>query len=70
MKNISEQQFNELSKQAYIDSINSRQANIDKYRNKTDPILQQNDYYVSKQYNIILNLQFAIIKNALESSTN
>jgi hypothetical protein len=49
MKNISEQQFNELSKQAYIDSINSRQANLDKYRNKTDPILQQNDYYVSKQ---------------------
>ena len=67
MKNISEQQFNELSKQAYIDSINSRQANIDKYRNKTDPILQQNDYYVSKQYNIILNLQFIIIKNVLES---
>ena len=70
MKNISEQQFNELSKQAYIDSINSRQANIDKYRNKTDPILQQNDYYVSKQYNIILYLKFTIIKNVLESSTN
>ena len=49
MKNISDQQFNELGKQAYIDSMNSRQANIDKYKYKSDPILQQNDYYVSNQ---------------------
>ena len=47
MKNIPEQTFNDLGKQAYMDSLNSRQAIIDKYRNKTDPILQQNDYYVS-----------------------
>ena len=62
MKNISEQQFNELGKQAYIDSINSRQANIDKYKYKSDPILQQNDYYVSIK-NIISKI------NILESST-
>ena len=49
MKNISDQQFNELGKQAYIDSMNSRLANIDKYKYKSDPILQQNDYYVSNQ---------------------
>ena len=47
MKNISEQQFNELSKQAYLDSSNSRKANMDKFNYKSDPILQQNDYYVS-----------------------
>ncbi len=52
MKNTSEQTFNELGKQAYMDSMNSRQAIIDKYRNKTDPILQQNDYYVSNPNNI------------------
>ena len=52
MKNTSEQTFNELGKQAYLDSMNSRQAIIDKYRNKTDPILQQNDYYVSNLNNI------------------
>ena len=28
MKNISEKQFNELSKQAYMDSSNSRKANM------------------------------------------
>ena len=47
MKNKSEQQFNELSKQAYMDLINSRKVNMDKFNYKSDPILQQNDYYVS-----------------------
>ena len=47
MNNLSEKQFNELSKQAYIDSQNSRKANMDKYKHKSDPILQQNEYYVS-----------------------
>jgi len=27
--------------------MKSRQANIDKFKTKSDPILQQNDYYVS-----------------------
>ena len=44
---FSENNFNELGRQAYLDSINSRQANIDKFKTKSDPILQQNDYYVS-----------------------
>jgi hypothetical protein len=43
-----ENKFNELGKQAYLDSIKSRQANIDRFKVKSDPILQQNDYYVSK----------------------
>ena len=47
MKPQAENNFNELGRQAYLDSINSRQANIDKFKTKTDPILQQNDYYVS-----------------------
>ena len=54
MKNISEQQFNELSKQAYMDSINSSKANMDKFNYKSDPILQQNDYYVSITIYLIL----------------
>ena len=49
MKNISEKQFTELSKQAYIDAYVSRKANMDKFNYKSDPILQQNDYYVSKK---------------------
>lgn len=45
----------ELGRQAYLDSVNSRQANIDRFKVKTDPILQQNDYYVSKQnYNALI----------------
>ena len=48
MQNISEQKFNELSRQAYLDSSNSRKANMNKFNYKSDPILQQNDYYVSK----------------------
>ena len=44
MKPQTENNFNELGRQAYLDSINSRQANIDKFKTKSDPILQQNDY--------------------------
>ena len=40
-------QINDFTRQVYLDSIKSRQANIDKYKIKSDPILQQNDYYVS-----------------------
>lgn len=58
MKNISEQQFNELSKKAYMDSINSRKANMDKFNYKSDPILQQNDYYVSNINLIFLQKKF------------
>ena len=57
MKNISDQQFNELSKQAYMDASASRKANLDKFNYKSDPILQQNDYYVRK---IIINFQLLI----------
>ena len=46
MQNISDQKFNELSKQAYLDANNSRKANLNKFNYKSDPILQQNDYYV------------------------
>ena len=56
-----ENKFNELGRQAYLDSIKSRQANIDRFKVKSDPILQQNDYYVSKiQFNkniIIQNIK-------------
>ena len=40
-------QINDFTKKAYLDSMKSRQANIDKFKTKSDPILQQNDYYVS-----------------------
>ena len=60
MKNISEQQFNELSKQAYLDSSNSRKANMDKFNYKSDPILQQNDYYVSNILYFNLNIKIIL----------
>ena len=52
MQNISEQKFNELSKKAYLDANNSRKANMNKFNYKSDPILQQNDYYVRKNNKI------------------
>ena len=63
MENIYDEQFKELSKQAYMDASSSRKANMDKFNYKSDSILQQNDYYLRK---IIINFY---INNILESST-
>ena len=38
---------NGLRKQAFYDSHTSYKVNIDKYKNISDPILQQKDRYVS-----------------------
>ena len=57
MKDNKDKNFNELGKQAYLDSINARKANMDKFNFKSDPILQQNDYYVSSNFNYINNIQ-------------
>ena len=46
MKDSNNKEFNDLGMKAYLDSAKSRQANIDKFKVKSDPILQQNDYYV------------------------
>lgn len=40
-------QIEEMRKQAYYDSHLSCKDNVNKYRNFSDPILQQNDNYVS-----------------------
>ena len=45
---MSKDNIEELRKQAYLDSHLSRQKNVDKYKYYTDPILQQNDNYVSR----------------------
>ena len=45
---MSKDNIEELRKQAYLDSYLSRQKNVDKYKYYTDPILQQNDNYVSR----------------------
>ena len=37
-----------MRKQAFYDSNASYKVNIDKYKNISDPILQQKDRYVSK----------------------
>lgn len=34
-------------RQAYVDSKTAAQQIANKHRNRTDPILQQNEYYVS-----------------------
>ena len=40
---------NGLRKQAFYDSHTSYKVNIDKYKNISDPILQQKDRYVRKK---------------------
>ena len=50
MSDPKENKINDPGRQAYLDSIKSRQANIERFKFKSDPILQQNDYYVSKYY--------------------
>ena len=41
-------QIEEMRKQAFYDSYLSCKQNINKYKNDSDPILQQKDNYVSK----------------------
>ena len=40
-------------KQAFYDSHNSYKINVDKYKNISDPILQQKERYVSNIYLIL-----------------
>lgn len=47
MSETTENKINDPGRKAYLDSIKSRQANIEKFKYKSDPILQQNEYYVS-----------------------
>ena len=44
---------NGLRKQAFYDSHTSYKVNIDKYKNISDPILQQKDRYVRNNYYLI-----------------
>ena len=52
---------NGLRKQAFYDSHTSYKLNIDKYKNISDPILQQKDKYVRNNY--IFNIYFRKQKN-------
>ena len=52
---------NGLRKQAFYDSHTSYKVNIDKYKNISDPILQQKDKYVRNNY--IFNISFRKQKN-------
>ena len=52
---------NGLRKQAFYDSHTSYKVNIDKYKNISDPILQQKDKYVRN--NNIFNIYFRKQKN-------
>ena len=52
---------NGLRKQAFYDSHTSYKVNIDKYKNISDPILQQKDKYVRNKY--IFNIYFRKQKN-------
>ena len=52
---------NGLRKQAFYDSHTSYKVNIDKYKNISNPILQQKDKYVSNNY--IFNIYFRKQKN-------
>ena len=52
---------NGLRKQAFYDSHTSYKVNIDKYKNISDPTLQQKDKYVRNIY--IFNIYFRKQKN-------
>ena len=54
MSKTSNDEKNGLRKQAFYDSLTSYKVNIDKYKNISDPILQQKDRYVSN-INILIN---------------
>ena len=50
----SKEETQNMRKQAFYDSNASYKVNIDKYKNISDPILQQKDRYVSN-INILIN---------------
>lgn len=61
MSTTSKVDKNGLRKQAFYDSHTSYKVNIDKYKNISDPILQQKDKYVRNIY--IFNIYFRKQKN-------
>lgn len=54
-------------KQAYYDSHTSYKTNIDKYKNISDPILQQKDKYVSNNYFYIKNFLYQIENKRIQN---
>lgn len=54
-------------KQAYYDSYTSYKTNIDKYKNISDPILQQKDKYVSNNYFYIKNILYQIENKRIQN---
>ena len=64
MSSIKEDQQKER-KQAFYDSHTSYKTNIDKYKNISDPILQQKERYVINIYFI-----FILLYNRKQKNTN
>ena len=59
---------NGLRKQAFYDSHTSYKVNIDKFKNISDPILQQKDKYVSnKIFNQIISLLNSIENKRMQN---
>lgn len=55
-------------KQAFLDAQLSRKANQDRFKHRADPILQQNEYFVTKisynkTYNKFFNILYSPITN-------
>jgi hypothetical protein len=48
--------FNKETKQVYMDAKNARLANYERFQFCSDPILQQNKFYVSNNYLNNLNI--------------
>ncbi len=48
--NLPQKDLNALTREAYLESANLAKANANKYKNYTDPILQQNEYYVRENF--------------------
>ena len=64
MSSFKEDQQN-ARKQAFFDSRDSYKINIDKYKNTSDPILQQKERYVINIYFI-----FILLYNRKQKNTN
>ena len=65
MSNTKEEITN-MRKQAFYDSHTNYKSNIDKYKNISDPILQQKDKYVRKNIFIILNELYNLLQKEKE----
>ena len=64
------EEITNMRKQAFYDSHTNYKYNSDKYRNISDPILQQKDKYVRKKYFLlIINKNYYYVESKRKQSS-